>query len=189
IPAHWTMFQENAARPVGPGGVGPDEVGYAPYSWVDADGDGIYDSRWFELVDAYHAGSPQGIVSLLPRDNRWRWFVAARAIDLSSLVNINTATDVSAGGAPTAARPIGATPADIDALRLFTLEDVFARYAGSEGYNLIHQPPPSSGTPLADYEGYSDTFADADRIGQKAYQAIRAGAERGVVPPGDEEYE
>src|SRR5690606_993139 len=82
VPAHWTMFQEGAARPVGPGLdssgrlLGPGDIGYAPYSWVDADGDGILDSRWFELVDAWDS---QNIASLLPRDSRWRWFVAARA--------------------------------------------------------------------------------------------------------------
>src|SRR5690606_23808713 len=54
IPAHWTMFQRSAARPAGPGldtggqFADPGSPGYAPYSWVDADGDGIYDSRWFE---------------------------------------------------------------------------------------------------------------------------------------------
>jgi hypothetical protein len=192
IPAHWTMFQEGAARPVGPGlnasgrFLNPGEPGYAPYSWVDADGDGILDSRWFELVDAYNASQPEGIVSLLPRDNRWRWFVAARAIDLSSLVNINTARDVSSGGAPTANQPIGMTPADIDAQRLFTMEDEFALTYGlpadEQGYSAIHRP---LGGVLADYFDYNDDngFADADGTGQKAYQAMVEGAMTGLVPP------
>ena len=102
IPAHWSYRQQWLFRPsTGPmfsptSNVGghqpnsPSDSWYAPYQYCDADGDGMFDSRWFELVDATDPSNP---VSLLPRDDRFRWFVAARVVDLSGMVNVNTATD------------------------------------------------------------------------------------------------
>ncbi|MFG0284671.1 MAG: hypothetical protein ACF8R7_09645, partial [Phycisphaerales bacterium JB039] len=181
IPAHWTMFQQGAARPAGPGldtggrFANPGSPAYAPYSWVDADGDGILDSRWFELVDAF---DPNNIVSLLPRDTRWRWFVGARAIDLSSLVNVNTAREIALGGEPTAENPLGQTPSDVDLLRLLTLEDIFSLVRGTASYGDIHQP---AGGP-ADYSAYASSFAEAAEIGRLGYQGLKETATTGSAP-------
>ncbi|MGH7243378.1 MAG: hypothetical protein ACREJD_08180 [Phycisphaerales bacterium] len=115
---------------------------YPPYQWADADGDGFLDSRWFEMVDARDTGnstnvdSPQFFRNLLPTDPNYRWFFATRVIDLSALVNVNTAGDGNADPNNTtgwstnpAAQPgvkgsvMGQTPTDIDLRRLLTLRD------------------------------------------------------------------
>ncbi len=94
VPAHWTMYQRNMARTVaelsrnGFNTNDPSDPRYWEYSYADADGDGIIDSRWFELVDA----SSGFEVPLLGESNR-RYFAAVRVIDLSALVNVNTAMD------------------------------------------------------------------------------------------------
>ncbi|MEO0513052.1 MAG: hypothetical protein AAF108_09185 [Planctomycetota bacterium] len=62
---------------------------YWRYHFADADGDGMLDARWQEMVDA---SNPRAPVSLVPGSDL-RLFVAARVVDLSALVNVNTATD------------------------------------------------------------------------------------------------
>lgn len=98
-PADWSNNQLGAYRsttepPVG-GGTGSSPYGvndpeYMPYQWADADGDGFYDSRWFELADISDPNNPR---SLIASNGRLRLFVAARVMDLSALVNVNTASD------------------------------------------------------------------------------------------------
>ncbi|MEM1422613.1 MAG: hypothetical protein AAGH64_01280, partial [Planctomycetota bacterium] len=80
--------------------------------WVDTDGDLRADARWQE-IDAL--GSLYG----------FRWVVGARVVDLSGLVNINTATATGdLGNAFTLAGPLqdrlptGRTPADVDLFRV-----------------------------------------------------------------------
>src|SRR5262249_6370895 len=109
-PAHWADRQFGLYMPatgpafygspppahnaIDPAGVNPNSPGsflYAPYQFADADDDGFFDSRWTEMVNASDPNNP---LSLLPNDGRFRWFVAARVIDLSSMVNVNTATDM-----------------------------------------------------------------------------------------------
>ncbi len=91
-PADWSNNQIGAFRsttePGSPYGV--DNPEYMPYQWADADGDGFYDSRWFELADISDPNNPR---SLLASNGRLRLFVAARVMDLSALVNVNTASD------------------------------------------------------------------------------------------------
>lgn len=115
-PAHWTMHQRAMYRPIAELERMPSSVASDPrnwrYSYADADGDGLIDSRWFELVDA---GSG---VSELPfiTDPSVRYFVAARIIDLSGAVNVNTATDFVA--APTLEARAGEGPHEVS---LFSL--------------------------------------------------------------------
>lgn len=75
--------------------------------WVDTDGDGRPDARWQEL-DVL--GSALGL----------RWVVAARIIDSSSMVNVNSS--IGFGDLSSTANPetigTGITPADIDLYRL-----------------------------------------------------------------------
>ncbi|HZW07237.1 MAG TPA: hypothetical protein VFF65_08940, partial [Phycisphaerales bacterium] len=86
---------------------------------ADADGDGFYDALWQELVDVSDPASP---ASLLQGGTGYRWFVAPRIIDLSGMINVNTATGLAVP--PDIENPAGITPSDIDLERLLTLADV-----------------------------------------------------------------
>jgi hypothetical protein len=186
-PAHWDSSQRGAYRVMRasplPGQPGPANSDYIFYQWADADGDGMADSRWIELTDS-SGGPTDSPISLLPRDGRYRWFIAARAIDLSGLVNVNTATDFRTG--PQAASPTqpvvyaGSSPADIDLRRLLML-DPNDHYTLA-GYHDIDQP--RIGSPLAggptDYTNYAAPQAlDAGRWG---YAALRRALDTGLVP-------
>lgn len=173
-PAHWNMWQRGAVKLAGVDPYhNPGDLGYLPYQWCDTDGDGFYDARWIELVDASNPASP---LSLLPRDDRYRWFVAIRAIDLSSLVNVNTATDLrrparQPGSAPAQASPLGLYP-EVDLLRLLRMDDIYAMYPG--GYDQLFQPA-GGFTP---YSYATDNFstyviAQARDSGEFGYNAIR----------------
>ena len=85
-PAHWASRQRGAFRPVtGLPNIGWSQAEFAAYQWADADGDGFVDSRWIELVDISNGLElPR---DLFPSDSGFRWFVAARIIDLSAAVN------------------------------------------------------------------------------------------------------
>ncbi len=135
-PAFFDSWQEGAFRPArGPfGTLTPKDAAYPPYQWADADGDGWFDSRWFELTDArgQNGSQPSTYRSLLPSDPNYRWFFAARIIDLSSLVNVNAAGDMNAdpndtNGAskalPHKADVVGIAPSDVDLRRLLMLRD------------------------------------------------------------------
>lgn len=74
---------------IGPTGASPGSPDYLGNQFADADGDGFYDSRWQELVDASNPDEP---VNILGSSGSLRLFVAPRIIDLSGLVNVNTAT-------------------------------------------------------------------------------------------------
>lgn len=104
------------------------------YQWADADGDGWLDSRWFELTDARgeNGQNPASFRSLLPADPNLRWFFAARIIDLSSLINVNTAGDMAKDpnqnpvDFTTSVRKtdvVGLSPSDVDLRRLFLMGD------------------------------------------------------------------
>ena len=107
---------------------------FPAYQYADADGDGFADSRWFELAAARDPAEGGGTD---PRDDierRFnaegaRIFAAARVVDLSSMVNVNTAMDQLAAPNPEEKAPLGATPADIDLRRVLTLEDASDQYA------------------------------------------------------------
>jgi len=135
-PSHWDSRQRGLFQPVSSGSSSesnPDQHEYLPYQYADADGDGFFDSRWIELVSV---ANPQAISdnlqarSIIPSDGRWRWFFAVRAIDLSGLVNVNTATDVTgAANGPDDDYPAGLTPADVDLRRLLTASEFYDQYA------------------------------------------------------------
>lgn len=165
IPAHWSTRQRGAARPLSdPLYDWSDRRNFA-YQWADADGDGLADSRWFELVDASSFDFDGRITEVLPRDGRFRYFVAARAIDLSALVNVNTATDFVR--APDDDFPPGMSPADVDLRRLLTMIDAYDSYG--LGYESIEQPATGGG-----YEDYSDYDVDAGwAVGHRGYRALR----------------
>ena len=154
-PAHWFTNQIGIYRPVGDNRFPPGDPRNLDNQFRDTDGDGFYDSRLFELVDSSQTAqsdpatgipfSPRPLIS--PVANM-RLFVAARAIDLSGLVNVNTA--LSFEQSPTASSPMlnmtnfkaaantnlppnplstvwamaGATPADIDLQRLLAMRGV-----------------------------------------------------------------
>ncbi len=187
-PAHWNMWQRGAFKLAGVDPYhSPGELGYLPYQWCDTDGDGFYDARWIELVDASNPNSP---LSLLPRDDRYRWFAAIRAIDLSSLVNVNTATDLRRPArerGSTQGSPLGLYP-EVDLLRLLRMDDIYAIYGF--GYDALYQPTGGQ-TPYSyatdDFSTY--VIGPARNVGEAGYNAIRlallpksaAIAERGAL--------
>lgn len=149
-PAFFDSWQAGAFRPAKgpfPAPIArPDDPAYPPNQWADADGDGWLDSRWFEMVDARVGGSavsPTTWRTIVPTDPNYRWVFAARIIDLSSLVNVNVATDLDAN--PNDPRTLtdergtlvfddtskwqvgtqvlGRSPAEVDLRRLLTLRD------------------------------------------------------------------
>lgn len=170
-PAIWDSRQMGAFRPVD--GVyygtaakfkfGADAKGVAlpSYQWADADGDGMLDSRWQEAVDARASNSNP--ISAILTDEKYRFFFATRIVDLSSLINVNTASDLyrPAGATfapwdttgsqvklnPTdtetkdtkfpmgATYPLGSTPADINLARMLSMEDLRTIYAKLNGGN------------------------------------------------------
>lgn len=121
-PAHWSNDCTETFRPVtwNPNKHVMGDVKFMGNMLGDADGDGFYDSRWQELVDV---SDPTRPVNLLPGGTGGgvRWFVAPRIIDLSGMVNINTATSFAVP--PDAENPAGLTPSDVDLERLLTTAD------------------------------------------------------------------
>ncbi len=140
-PAVWTMNQRFMFMPMNQPFVILNRLGeesswadpdYPAYQYADADGDGFADSRWFELRSARDLGAGDAFGSArddiqdLFEQGDMRYFFAARAIDLSSMVNINTATDGLV--TPSVAYPMGSSPAEIDLRRLLTMQDQAENY-------------------------------------------------------------
>lgn len=92
--------------------------------WVDTDGDLRPDARW-TVIDAL-----DGLQGL-------RWVVAARIIDNSGLVNVNTALEFQDPNQPTTVGD-GRTPADVDLYRLLSSANL-APDLRTQGY---WSPPP-----------------------------------------------
>lgn len=116
-----------------------DTPDFPDYQYADADGDGFYDSRWFELTDSTMGFL--GATNLLDNDTDMRFFIAARVVDLSARVNVNSATDSLVP--PTSKVPAGATPAEIDLRRLLTMQDPAVRYRPV--FENISSNPPNAG--------------------------------------------
>lgn len=183
-PATWSSHQMAMARPLATT-LAPGNPHNPFNQYADADGDGFFDSRWFELVDAF---DPASVEWYLPRNGRQRLFVAARVVDLSGMVNVNTAGDsvYEPGYVPSGAfatpsmnsalryHPWGLTPADIDLRRLLMMSDFYFDYSG--GYDKIEQP--SAANNPADYSNYDDTNARV--AGQAAYNALLLARTRGT---------
>lgn len=142
LPATWDSNQRELFRPAVdmPGDPGWDDPTYWRYQYADADGDGFLDSRWQELVDA---SDPRGARDLSGASGV-RMFFAARAIDLSSLVNVNTAADSFASPTEAGGDRLGASPAEIELRRILSLEDVWADYHSDDiakfGYDMFARP-------------------------------------------------
>lgn len=211
VPAVWTMYQRFMFQPINQPFLtfnrnqqvstwaDPD---FSAYQYADADGDGMIDARWFELTSAQlfdvPTTDPRDDIERLYNAGQYRLFAAARVIDLSSLVNINTAMDQLAEPEPTAGSrgaPIGATPAEVDLRRLLSMTDPAHSYtilqlAGLSPSNF-HKPVLTSNNDLADtdYKWYrSFRIPGGDRIepstnafsvGRYAYDAIKRGIEFG----------
>lgn len=155
--------------------------------YADADGDGFYDSPWFEMYDTGEAALGVSPKLVIPQSGSLRWVYAAKAIDLSGLANINTALSFRA--TPTEANPAGATPADVDLERLLAMRDT--RRAFREAYfsgqvtGVVNVPQP--GTPpraqdrQSNYRGYDDTTGDASElIGRGALAAVVTARQTGT---------
>ncbi|MCA9304424.1 MAG: hypothetical protein KC996_09905 [Phycisphaerales bacterium] len=150
IPAHWTMYQRYMLIPLDQPSLLYDRNGaladwsspdYAPYQYADTDGDGFADARWFELTSAREphgtSSTPRTDIKRLYDNSEFRVFAAARVVDLSSMVNVNVATDGLL--APTSEHPFGSTPADVDLRRLLSMQDaarMFARQTNPSSMNL-----------------------------------------------------
>jgi hypothetical protein len=104
---------------------GPSAPEYAPYQYIDADGDGMIDSRIFELIDGTRIGNDV-VLPAFPYSGPARLFAGVRIIDLSGLVNVNTATDFRT--TPDDKNLAGLTPADVDLCRLLRLSDAWDLY-------------------------------------------------------------
>lgn len=192
IPAHWTMYQRYMLLPLDQPSLLYDRDGaladwsspdYAPYQYADADGDGFADSRWFELVSAreVHGTSttPRTDIKRLYDNSEYRVFAAARVVDLSSMVNVNVATDGLLP--PTSEHPFGSTPADVDLRRLLTMQDaarMYARQVTAAGatvplnYSGLHRPTIYRGTGTNPFER-----SEADYVQyQQAYNGGTASA-------------
>jgi hypothetical protein len=154
-PAHFDSRQQWLFRPARPSaGLQPGDKNFDTYQYADADGDGMFDSRWQELKEN-RAGF---LADLLHTDGKYRYFVAVRIIDASALVNVNTAGDfrVDPGyqvnpttGAitPIQYAPVGSSPGEIDLRNLLTNQTVYAVNGGAvnnfhAGYDGIFQPGP-----------------------------------------------
>ncbi len=184
-PADYASRQRAAFFPKADPSFGPDDPRYILYQWADADGDGILDSRWFEMTEARVQSGP--FKELISHDDGFRYFFAVRIVDLSGKVNVNTATDVVANPndrppAPTFADPYGLYPSTVDLRRLLTLEDV---------YNDMNNVDTTNNTPIgynaypkganqADYSGY--TKNTGFEVGQRAYDALRMTLDTGTLP-------
>ena len=121
----------------------PGDWEFLGNQYADADGDGFLDSRWFELVDASGVAlnPPNAPRKLLPDSGNLRYFVATRIIDLSSKVNVNTATTFRVG--PDEYFPAGLTPSDVDLERILRGRDQY--YAGLLPYNVPGGAPNRQG--------------------------------------------
>lgn len=180
-PAFWTARQRGAFRPVSiPSDPPASSVQWPGYQWADADGDGMFDGRWFMMAD--RRDSDDTIIRLLPDDDSIRYFFAARVVDLSAKINVNTATDFLA--TPTIGAPAGVSPADVDLRRLLSLYD-----RAIEDANVTSPPPgvydglfqPADPTQTVSYANYTPLVGY--NAGVFGYTALRLGVEARFVPP------
>lgn len=212
-PAMFTMFQRFAHLPADPSFVTYNrqnqvsswaDQDFPLYQWADADGDGMLDSRWFELTAARTpapSGSNRNDIQRFYDDSEYRVFAAVRIVDLSSMVNVNTATDALTP--PTEDFPFGLTPAEVDLRRLLTMQDAAADYNTTRQAGLLplsfadlHQPRNIQGTGTqpafrieSDYTNHEhiaaqpnprllDPQSSAMLTGRYAAAALRRGMER-----------
>lgn len=189
VPADWSTNQKFAFRPAFDNLL-PSDPNHVLNQWFDTDGDGFVDARWCELVDAFlDQNNPRWA---LPQQGRMRMFLAARCIDLSGLVNVNTASDftldpgtfvVNPSGAIRQFYPAGLSPSDVDLRRVLSLVDHHWLYNTGvvRGYNDLPRPA-QSGLP-SDYLNYN--AAVSGDIGKTAYAALLHAIDSGQTLPSD----
>ncbi len=185
-PFHWTMNQRRLFRPVNDPAFASSLLGdpgspeYWAYQYADADGDGILDSRWIELVDYTNPVRPVSVLG----DTEMRFFIAARAIDLSSLVNVATATDFLTP--PTMANRLGAGPQDMSIFKLLNFSEHTLVHALPQDINtnggINYNDAFETGTgQTGDYGSWSLPIAQA--MGRKSYLRLIDGSARGSIQP------
>ncbi len=220
VPAVWSMYQRFMFMPINQPFMTVNRNGqistwadpdYAPYQYADADGDGMIDSRWFELTLARDTQSgssnERDDIERLYDAGRTRIFAAARVVDLSALVNVNTALDQLSKPEPVISGSYGATPGDVDLRRLLSLSDVANNYSlaslGGMSPRFFHRPTMSSNTvggnntdKVADDDYFKyfsrawedpqfssrksiQPYTNALSVGRYAYDAIKRGIEFG----------
>lgn len=182
FPIDWSTNQEGLFRPAVDTQHNPGDPDYLLNNWADADGDGFLDSVWTELTDT---SDPLNVKRIIPGDGgRTRYFAAVRIIDLSGLINVNTAGDLV--GDPTTRQDmpalsparfmVGENPSSVDLRRLLTMEWAYDEFGGA--YDEINQP---RGTGESDYyKAYDRTVAD--EVGRSAYMGIRYLRELSLLP-------
>ncbi len=177
LPAQWTARGRWLAHPSADPVYAPGEPEYMLYQYADADGDGILDSRWFELVE--DRDRTDNIEHwLIERDDDMRFFFAVRAVDLSGRINVNTATDSTL--APLAADPLGVLPGGVDIRPYLTLEGFYTDLRTNFGYEVSIQ-----GSGVSDYSAYNSVGANGElphMVGEKAYDALRMVLDTGIMP-------
>lgn len=179
-PSVFSSNQHGAFRPM-VDGLPAEDPRHINNQWCDTDGDGFADARWFELVDVFDRNDP---LLLLPANGRARLFLAARAMDLSGLVNINTAGDLATPpglsnvGIPqtTVQFLVGQGPQDVDLLRLLSLSDPVLSYG--QAYDGFAQPPAPGDAGFYGNFGAAAVLPGAEGAMQALYDS------RGVVGPG-----
>lgn len=171
-PATWSNDRLETFRPTtwNPSGLTIGDVKFMGNTLGDADGDGYYDALWQELVDASDPARP---TSLLQGGTGVRWFIAPRIIDLSSKVNLNTATGFSVP--PDIENPAGITPSDVDLERLLTMVDA-RQYFG------VHP-----GADWVDGSNYSNP-RDITEAGYAAFAGILEARATGLSEVGDNRF-
>ena len=193
-PADWSTNQIWAFRPMIDAEFDPGQYAYLFNQWADADGDGFADSRWTELVDvsAAFGSNPVPPRSVLPADGRVRYFIAARVLDASSMINVNTASDIArTPGQLSFATKFdrdrvylpGASPADIDIRRTLMGLDFNYDYhqyltqAPRQGLGYLNFPRPESAGDIGDYTSYD--ALNSLRLGSAGYMALQSFLLRG----------
>ncbi len=194
-PFDWFTNQVNTARRVDSLTPAWDDPNFLLYQYADASGDGVIDSRWTHLVDATDPSAPSNLIT---GDPSFRWFVAARIVDLSGRVNVNTAGDFvmapEVGGSLSAFA--GITPSDVDLLRLLRMEDAYedtrqpGSAPGSEGLGYRGLPQPQQQGLPGDYSGYTESPSAPGndvrgRVGAAAYNLVAISRFTGDKPPVD----
>ncbi|MBX9735982.1 MAG: hypothetical protein K2X32_03570, partial [Phycisphaerales bacterium] len=186
-PADWSTNQAGVVANVESSGGDPlglpGQPGHIWSEWADTDGDGLADARFFEFVDVSDPANPVSVLSL---DPNYRWVFAARAIDLSGRVNVNTAVQNFATDSTgvfdrdalrsTSSFPFGLTPSEVS-LRLL-LESPWL-YDGNSESNYGNLAPTAIAPRYAtDY----DDVANARRFGGAAFSGAMYTRLQGVVP-------
>jgi len=216
-PAVWSMYQRFALIPANQPFVtynrsatvsswaDPD---FPAYQWADADGDGFYDSRWFELTEARSelvGPTPRDDIQRLYDAGDLRVFAGIRVVDLSGMVNVNTARDSLIP--PTSEYPLGLTPTEIDLSRLLTMQDQAENYDGDvdiqtrvEPLSYAHLRAPglepgvaqnAARRPAADYSRYRHRLLGDVSTGTFTLDPGRPGFNQfpaGVPAPGQPEF-